>query len=89
MRLACPVTAAQVDCRSPVHSLCMKSVVRQTSYSTSLRTDREILDFFNEEQIGVYCEPKCGDCKCGSCSIGSKQMSIRDEKDYERFKFLM
>ena len=87
--LACPTTAVQIDNRPLSHSKCMKSVVRQAVYTTPLRTDKEILNFFNEEQIGVHCQPKCGGCKCGACVLGNKQMSLKDERDYERFRSLM
>ena len=78
----------QVD-QPSARSVCMKSMVRQAMYTTPLRTDREILNFFDEEQIGVSCEPSCGGCKCGNCALGSKQMSIKEEREYESFKSLM
>lgn len=86
---ACPLVAAQVDTSCPIRSTTMKAIVHQSTYTTPLRTDKEILNFFDEEQIGVHCEPRCGDCRCGSCTLGSKQMSIKDEKEYEKFKSLM
>ena len=89
MKLACPMSAVQVDTQLPIRSTCLKAVVRQSVLSTPLKTDREILNFFDEEQIGIYCEPKCGDCKCGTCALGTKQMSLKDEKEYNRFKSLM
>ena len=87
IKLACPIIAAQVD--TPFHTTVMKAIVREASFTTPLRTEKEILNFFNDEQIGVQCEPKCGDCRCGGCILGSKQMSIRDEKEYDKFKSLM
>ena len=63
-KLACLVTAIQIDA-IPASATCMKSIVRQATFTTPMRTDREILNFFNEEQIGVQCEPRCGDCQCG------------------------
>ena len=89
MRLACPATVMQVDSKLLQRSTCLKAIVRQAMYLTPLKTDREILNFFDEEQIGIHCEPKCGDCRCGTCAIGRKQMSLKDERDYERFKSLM
>ena len=89
IKMTCPTVAAQVDNNSSMHATCMKVSVQEATYSTPMRTDKEILNFFNEEQIGVHCEPRCGDCRCGSCALGSKQMSIREEKDYDRFKSLM
>ena len=34
----------------------------------------------------MHCEPKCGGCQCGKCTVGSKQMSLKDEREYERFR---
>ena len=67
----------------------MRAAIRQATYSTPLKTDKEILNFFNEEQIGILCEPRCGDCRCGSCALGTKPMSIKDEREYQKFKSLM
>ena len=49
-------------------------------------SDREILRYFKEEQIGVECSPKCGSCACGKCAIGDQLMSIQEEKAYSRFR---
>ena len=89
MRLTCPVTAVQIENHTPVQTTCMKTLVRQATFAAPIRTDREILNFFEEEQIGVYCEPRCGDCRCGACVLGNKQMSIKEEREYYRFKSLM
>ena len=89
VRLACPTSAVQIDLAPTPRSSVMRAMVREATFTTPLRTDKEILNFFNEEQIGIQCEPRCGDCRCGGCIIGSKQMSIREEKEYEKFKTLM
>ena len=34
----------------------------------------------------MHCKPKCGGCQCGKCTMGSKQMSLNDKREYERFK---
>ena len=39
--------------------------------------------FFEIEGLGVRCEPKCGSCKCGRCHPGGKDMSLKDEKEYQ------
>lgn len=39
--------------------------------------------FFDIEALGVTCEPKCGGCKCGHCQPGGKNMSLKDEKEYQ------
>ena len=38
-------------------------------------------DFYNVENLGVECNPRCGNCKCGKCAIGSKDYSIKEEKE--------
>ena len=89
IKVSCPTTSIQVDRSLTHHTKCMKAIVRQAVFTTPLQTDKEILNFFDEEQFGTHCEPRCGDCRCGSCVIGKRQMSIKDEKEYERFKSLM
>ena len=49
-------------------------------------TDKEIIQFFKEEAIGVECQPRCGSCACGKCAIGDQVMSIKEEKAYNRFR---
>ena len=49
-------------------------------------SNRDILQYFKEENIGADCNPKCGGCRCGKCATGSQQMSIKEEKLYARFK---
>ena len=39
--------------------------------------------FFEIEGLGVTCEPKCGGCKCGTCQLGGKNMSLKEEKEYQ------
>ena len=67
----------------------MKSIVKQSSMLSVAKTTREFLDYFKEESIGVECNPRCGGCICGKCPLGAKQMSLRDERKYERFKSFM
>ena len=40
-------------------------------------------DFYAIEQLGIECQPKCGNCKCGTCHLGGKNMSIEEEKEAE------
>ena len=67
----------------------MKAMVREATYTTPAKTEKEILEFFYEENIGVECNPRCGGCKCGRCPTGAKQMLIKHERDYALFKSLM
>ena len=38
-------------------------------------------DFYNIENLGIECSPRCGGCKCGKCSLGSKNYTIKEEKE--------
>ena len=40
-------------------------------------------NFFEIEALGVFCTPKCGSCACGSCHPGGKNMSLKEEREYE------
>ena len=71
------------------HAQAMRTVVKESVYTATAKTEKEFLDYFKEENIGVECTPRCGGCKCGKCPTGAKQMSIKDEKEYEHFKTLM
>ena len=76
----------QVSTSETIHTTV--TTVWQATYMTQMRSEKEILNFFEEEQISVHCDPRCGDCQCGTCALGTKQMSIHDEKEYKRFKSL-
>ena len=79
----CPTKLVQVLPGETIHTTVMKNTLRQATYMTPMRSEKGILNFFEEEKIGVHCEPGCGDCRCGTCALGAKQMSIHDEKEYE------
>ena len=40
-----------------------------------------IEDFYNIENLGIECRPRCGECKCGKCSLGSKTSQLRKKKN--------
>ena len=71
-----------------VHSFTMRAIVHQATHTVTntSRVDQNLLDYFKEESIGVECNPQCGNCLCGKCALGTKQMSLKDERDYEMFK---
>ena len=69
----------------PSRAIPILSSVRHSRVIKSL-SDKEILKFFKEESIGAECNPKCGNCECGKCALGSKPMSIKDEKEYAKFR---
>ena len=84
-----PLSVHPTTLTNTVHATTMKAVVREASYISPAKTEKEFLEFFHEENIGVECNPRCGGCRSGRCATGAKQMSIKDEKDYEYFKSLM
>ena len=43
-------------------------------------------DFYNIENLGIKCTPRCGGCKCGRCHLGSKNSTIKEEKDLALIK---
>ena len=83
MKMCHPTSVVEVDRH---HLVTMKAIVKSSTCLVSAKADRELLDHFKEESIGVHCEPRCGGCRCGKCAVGSKQMSLKDEREYQRFR---
>jgi len=46
-----------------------------------LHSNSSVEDFYNIENLGIECIPRCGGCKCGKCSLGSKNYTIKEEKE--------
>ena len=78
-----PVMVMEVDRRT---SQTMRTAVKSASVISSVKSEKEFLDYFKEDNIGVECNPKCGGCRCGQCPVGAKSMSLKDEREYEKFK---
>ena len=38
-------------------------------------------DFYNIENLGIGCTPRCGGCKCGNCPLGTQDFTIKEEKE--------
>ena len=38
-------------------------------------------DFYNIENLGIGCSPRCGGCKCGKCSLETQNFTIKEEKE--------
>ena len=86
--LSYPVSVNRVY-SDTVRSTVLRAAIKEVVYTTPAKSDREFLEYFQEESIGVECTPRCGGCRCGRCATGSKQMSLKTEKEYEHFKSLM
>jgi len=41
----------------------------------------KIEDFYNMDNHGIQCKPRCGGCKCGRCSLGSNTYTIKEERE--------
>ena len=78
-----PVMVMEVDRRT---SQTMRTVVKSATVVSSAKSEKLFLDYFKEDNIGVECNPKCGGCRCGQCPVGAKSMSLKDEREYEKFK---
>ena len=65
---------------------CTHPTIREQSTSHQLHQIKvntaiaRIEDFYNMENLGIECRPRCGGCKCGKCSLGSKNFTIKEEK---------
>ena len=42
----------------------------------------QMKDFYSIERLGVDCSPRCGSCKCGQCHPGGKEMTLKEEREY-------
>ena len=38
-------------------------------------------DFYNIENLGIGCTPRCGGCKCGKCPLGTQDFTIKEGKE--------
>ena len=42
--------------------------------------------FYNIEQLGIQCTPRCGNCKCGTCHSGGLDMTLKEERELRLIK---
>ena len=52
--------------------------------SRCLHTSRDMkwmIDWFQYDQIGAACVPRCVSCRCQTCPPGGKQMTLKDERE--------
>ena len=73
------VQARQKGC---MYSRTLRAVVKSVTAVSSANIERELLNFFEDDSIGVDANPKCGNCQCGQCLVGEKPMSLKMEKLY-------
>ena len=77
------VQARQQGC---MYSKTLRAVVKSVTAVSSANVERELLNFFEDDSIGVDANPKCGSCQCGQCLVGEKPMSLKMEKLYRECK---
>ena len=58
----------------------LRAVVKSVTAVSSANVEKKLLDFFEEDSIGVHANPRCGNCQCGQCLVGEKPMSLKMEK---------
>ena len=51
-------------------------------FVNSSTTKESSEQFQSIEGLGVSCIPKCGACRCGKCHPGGKDMTLKEEKEY-------
>ena len=68
------VQARQKGC---IYTNTLRAVVKSVTAISSGKIEKDLLEFFEEDSIGVQADPKCGNCQCGQCLVGEKPMSIR------------
>ena len=81
--LSCHIKSRQRGC---LYSTTLRAMARAVTEVSSVRGDRDLLNHFEEDSIGVDARPKCGGCSCGQCMVKAHPMSLRMETAYEEFK---
>ena len=81
-----PTAVREVVKDTFVHLQTMKTIVKAATLISSAKNEKEFLDYFKEENIGAECNPRCGGCRCGQCASGSKSMSLKNEREYDKFR---
>ena len=77
------VQARQQGC---MYTRTLRAVVKSVTAISSANVERDLLNFFEDDSIGVDANPKCGNCQCGQCLVGEKPMSLKMERLYRKCK---
>ena len=72
----------------PASSNIVISMIRIAKVIKTL-SDKQILEYLQEESIGAECSPKCSNYKCGQCALCTRQMLIKEKWEYQRAKYKM
>ena len=81
--LSCHIKSRQRGC---MYSTTLRAIVKSVSHVSSIKGDKDLLEFFEQESLGVNAMPKCGACACGQCVLKGQPMSLKMEKAYQEFK---
>ena len=80
-----------------VASSCVIPTVQTATYRATVREvltgvnhkhldkhpEKRLLAYFQEDSVGVDCQPRCGNCLCGKCAFGGSKLSLKDEREYQ------
>ena len=69
-----------------MYLMTLRAVVKSVTSVSSANVERELLNFFEDDSIGVDANPKCGNFHCGQCLVGEKPISLKMEKLYRKCK---
>ena len=60
------------------HMTC--TTINDMFINTNQSFERKVEDFFTIENMGIECNPRCGECRCGKCSF-KDQLSVREQRE--------
>ena len=60
-----------------MHTRTLRAVVKSVTAVNSANMERDLLNFFEDDSIGVDANPKYWNCQCGQCLVGEKSISLK------------
>ena len=55
--------------------------VNEINIASSKSVKDDIERYFDIENLGISCVPKCGSCRCGKCAPGNQDYSLKEERE--------
>ena len=75
-------TTIQGSHPSVIEETKIDSMCSQVKHATVMHVAENAERFYSIEGLGVTCQPKCGSCRCGKCHPGGKNMTLKEEQEY-------
>ena len=69
-----------------MYSTTLRAIVKSVSHASSIKGEKDLLESFEQESLGVNAMPKCGACAYWQCIVQSQPMCLKMEKAYQEFK---